>query len=185
MVVERVKEATRQTGIPWLIDAHSGKLEDQDDGADPSKAMRGASAAAAAADYTLWLRYADGAYGTKRKLSGRGRFVTLAPILIDYDMSTGEYTALGTTKSAAAETDWRLILETSGALTEELRSADAIARAIGLVSKKGKVGGQARARVLAAFRAHPAEVEETTTTRENGQRVFRFRWRRPEAGATQ
>ena len=51
-IVERVKLATRETKIPWLIDAHSGKGEDQADEADPSKAMRGASAAAGAADYT-------------------------------------------------------------------------------------------------------------------------------------
>jgi hypothetical protein len=45
-IVERVKVAARASGVPWLIDAHSGKGEDQDDDADPSKAMRGASAAA-------------------------------------------------------------------------------------------------------------------------------------------
>jgi hypothetical protein len=181
-VVERVKGATRQTGIPWLIDAHSGKIEDQDDEADPSRAMRGASAAAGAADYTLWLRYADGAFGTKRRLSGRGRFVTLAPLLIDYDMSTGAYTALGTTKSAVAETDWRLIMETPGALTIDAQSADSIARALGLVApKSGKVAGGGRKRVLAALRAHPGEVEETTVTRENGQRVSRFQLRAAEA----
>src|SRR5699024_6510189 len=49
-VVEAVKAAARTTGVPWLIDAHSGKGEDQGDEADPSRAMRGASAAAGAAD---------------------------------------------------------------------------------------------------------------------------------------
>ena len=33
-VVESVKIATRQTGIPWLIDAHSGRGEDQADDAE-------------------------------------------------------------------------------------------------------------------------------------------------------
>jgi len=47
LVVENVKAAARESGIPWLIDAHSGKGEDQQEDADPSKAMRGASAAAA------------------------------------------------------------------------------------------------------------------------------------------
>ena len=53
MVVERVKAFTRTPEVPWLIDAHAGKAEDQTDDADPSKAMRGASGAAGAADYTL------------------------------------------------------------------------------------------------------------------------------------
>jgi hypothetical protein len=45
-IMETVKASARETNIPWLIDAHSGKAEDQDDDADPSKAMRGASGAA-------------------------------------------------------------------------------------------------------------------------------------------
>jgi hypothetical protein len=52
-IVENVKAAARQSGVPWLIDAHSGKGEDQSDDADPSKALRVASSAAGAADYTL------------------------------------------------------------------------------------------------------------------------------------
>ena len=67
-VVEDVKAAARLTGVPWLIDAHSGKGEDQHDDADPSRAMRGASSAAGAADYTLSLRYANGAFGAQRRL---------------------------------------------------------------------------------------------------------------------
>ena len=94
-LVETVKAATRTTGIPWLIDAHSGKGEDQDDEADPSRAMRGASGAAGAADYTLSLRYANGAFGTQRRLSGKGRFVNLAPLTLDYNPDTGIYTCLG------------------------------------------------------------------------------------------
>jgi hypothetical protein len=39
-VVEAVKATARATGVPWLIDAHSGKGEDQTDDADPSRAMR-------------------------------------------------------------------------------------------------------------------------------------------------
>jgi hypothetical protein len=59
-IVERVKLAARATGVPWLIDAHSGKGEDQSDDADPTRAMRGASSAAGAADFMLSLRYAEG-----------------------------------------------------------------------------------------------------------------------------
>ena len=36
-VVEDVKAVARETKIPWLIDAHSGKNEKQSDAADPSK----------------------------------------------------------------------------------------------------------------------------------------------------
>ena len=70
-IVESVKLAARRSGVPWVIDAHSGKGEDQDDEADPSKAMKGASAAADAADYTLSLRYRNGTFGTQRRLTGR------------------------------------------------------------------------------------------------------------------
>ena len=89
LVVEAVKAAARASGVPWLIDAHSGKGEDQSDDADPSKAIRGASGAAGSADYSLSLRYANGAFGTQRRLSGKGRFVHLEPLTIDYDVQTG------------------------------------------------------------------------------------------------
>lgn len=151
VVVERVKVATRETKIPWLIDAHSGRNEEQADDADPIRALRGASAAAGSADYILWLRYANGAFGTHRRLSGRGRFVTLAPVTIDYNLEDGSYQELGATKSAATDTTFRLILET-GAVTTEPRSADTIARAAGLAPDNGKVNGQTRHHVHAALR---------------------------------
>ena len=135
-VVEEVKLATRRMGVPLLVDAHSGKGEDQADDADPSKAMRGASAAAAAADFTLSLRFANGAFGTQRKLSGRGRFVSLEPLLLEHDPTTGEYSVLGATKDAALETVWRQITET-GALATDLRSAGTIAQVAGLVGPDG------------------------------------------------
>jgi len=135
-VVEAVKAAARATGVPWLIDAHSGKGEDQTDDADPSRAMRGASSAAGAADYTLSLRYANGAFGTQRKLSGRGRFVSLDPTVMDFDPATSLYTVMFQGKNAATETTWRLICE-MGALTTEPRSAGTIAQAAGLVGPDG------------------------------------------------
>ncbi len=136
-IVEAVKAAARTTGVPWLIDAHSGKGEDQSDDADPSRAMRGASAAAASADYTLSLRYANGAFGRQRKLSGRGRFVSLEPLVMDFDPDTSQYTLLGAAKDAATETTWRLICDT-GALTDEPRTAGAIAKAVGMAGADGK-----------------------------------------------
>ena len=130
-IVETVKASTRLTQIPWLIDAHSGKGEDQDDGADPSKALRGASGAAGAADYTLSLRYADGTFGNKRRLSGKGRFVNFAPLTLDYDLTTGRYDCLGDASRVAVETTWRLI-EELGALTDTAQTVADIARRISL-----------------------------------------------------
>ena len=158
VVVERVKVATRETKVPWLIDAHSGRGEDQGDEADPIKALRGASGAAGAADYILSLRYADGAFGNKRRVSGRGRFVTLAPQTIAFDPSDGTYQDLGSTKDANRDTTWRLIVET-GAVVTEPRSVDAIARASGLVGTSGKVGGQARKHVREALHGRPGIIK--------------------------
>lgn len=135
-VTEAVKAVTRQTKTPWLVDAHSGKGEDQSDEADPSRALRGASSAAGAADYALWLRYADGAFGCQRRLSGKGRFVDLAPLTLTYDVSTGGYERVSSTKTAVAESTWRLIDE-SQALTQAPQTAGAIARSIGLLTRTG------------------------------------------------
>lgn len=150
-VVEVVKAAARATGAPWLIDAHSGKGEAQDDEADPSKAMRGASAVAGAADYTLFLRYANGTFGTQRKLSGKGRFVSFAPITMDYDTNTGVYTALTEANVVVNEATWRVILET-GAITTEPRTVADIAKAAGLADQSGKVPSTSRRQVQAALK---------------------------------
>jgi hypothetical protein len=150
-VVEAVKTAARTSGIPWLIDAHSGKGEDQQDDADPTKAMRGASAAAGAADYMLSLRYGNGTFGTERRLSGKGRFVSCPPIVMDFDPETSTYTLTGNSKDVARDTTWRLICET-GALNATPQSATEIARRIGLVPEGQRVGGQARQRVAEALR---------------------------------
>lgn len=146
-IVETVKAATRTTGIPWLIDAHSGKGEDQDDDADPSRAMRGASGAAGAADYTLSLRYANGTFGTQRRLSGKGRFVHLAPLTLEYDLETGSYSCLGSTKHAAVETTWHLICDTN-ALDTTPRSLTEIARRSGLIADEARLGGNHRTQPL-------------------------------------
>lgn len=149
-IVEDVKAAARETGVPWLVDAHSGKAEDQQDDADPLKAMRGASAAAGAADYLLSLRYADGTFGSRRKLSGKGRFVSFEPITIDFDPATSTYTVVGAAKSVAAETTWRLIVET-GALRAEPQTAAEIAAAAGLVPPGDRVTNTHRRQVQQAL----------------------------------
>ena len=168
--VERVKAATRETRVPWLIDAHSGRGEDQADDADPTRALRGASSAAGAADYLLSLRYGDGAFGTRRRLSGRGRFVTLAPQTIEYDPEGGTYEDMGSTKDAGRETTWRLIVET-GAVVAEPRTVEAIARAAGL-ARNGKVSGQDRKRVHEALRGREGVTKTEGTHR--GRTVTRY-----------
>ena len=150
-VVEDVKAAARQTGIPWLIDAHSGKGEDQADDADPTKAMRGASAAAGAADYTLSLRYANGTFGSQRRLSGKGRFVSFAPMTLDFNPTDSSYTLVGTTKDATRETTWRLICET-GAINSTPRSVAEVARTAGLLSDGERLSGHTRQRITDALR---------------------------------
>ena len=142
-VVERVKIAARASGVPWLIDAHSGKGESQDDDADPTMALRGASAAAGAADYLLSLRYANGTFGTQRRLSGKGRFVNLAPLTLEYDVATGTYSCLGSTKDAASDTTWRLMTET-GALSTTPRTLAEIAQTMGMIDVGEKLSGNKR-----------------------------------------
>lgn len=153
-VVEAVKAAARETGVPWLIDAHSGKGEDQGDEADPSKAMRGASAAAGAADYTLSLRYADGAYGTQRRLSGKGRFVSLAPLTLAFDAASSTYDVVGAARDVSRETTWRLISET-GAVNGTPRSVTEIGRVCGLVGDDDRLVGGRRRQIFAALKGRP------------------------------
>lgn len=154
-IVERVKQATRETGIPWLIDAHSGKGEDQSDDADPSRAMRGASAAAGAADYTLSLRYAKGTFSTLRRLSGKGRFVSLAPTLLDFDPLTSAYTTTqDDQKSVMRETTWALI-RTTGALTIIPATLKEIGVACGLVGADRQPTSQQRRQLLDALTNRP------------------------------
>jgi hypothetical protein len=169
VIVEQVKAAARLTNIPWLIDAHSGKGEDQGDDADPSKAMRGASGAAGSADYTLSLRYANGPFGSRRRLSGKGRFVDFAPMLLDYDKTQGTYSVIASAaKDVMAETTWRLIVDT-GALTDVPQTADAIARAAGLVSNTGRVTSTGRRQVAAAlFRRDDVRI---TIEKRRGQQT--------------
>ena len=153
-VAEQVKAATRLTHIPWLADAHAGKHEDQTDGADPSRAMRGASALAAAADYALWLRYAAGAFASTRKLSGKGRFVHFPELTLDYDATTGALTLLGDPSRVQAETTWHLLCQT-GALTLTPQTTSAIARAAGLVPEEAKPTQAQRRLIRLALRDRP------------------------------
>jgi hypothetical protein len=154
-VVENVKAAARLSGVPWLIDAHSGKGEDQNDDADPSKAMRGASAAAGAADYTLSLRYGNGTFGTQRRLSGKGRFVSFGPLVLDFDAATSSYTVAGDTKQVQHETTWRLISEMAALDVDQARSVTDIARRIGIVADGGRLSGTQRQQVVGALRGRP------------------------------
>ena len=164
-LVEAVKAATRVTGVPWLIDSHAGKGEDQSDEADPTRAMRGASGASGAADFVLSLRYARGGpFSTQRRLSGKGRFVIYPPTLIDYQLETGTFTALGASTDTTIATTWRLIDETAGALTTVPQHATAIARAIGLTTHN-RVTSSGRRAVQAALNRRPG-IRAVTETRD-------------------
>ncbi len=154
LVVERAKLAARDSRIPWLIDAHSGKGEDQGDDADPMRALRGASSAAGAADYMLSLRYANGAFGTKRRLSGKGRFISLEPILMDFDPTTNTYTTSGGPRDLMRETTWRLICE-MGALDDTPRSVTEIARTSGLLAIGSRITGSIHTRIHHAIYGRP------------------------------
>ena len=168
-VMEGVKACTRDTKIPWLIDAHSGKGEDQRDDADPSHAMRGASGAAGACDYTLSLRYDGTPFGTRRRLSGKGRFVNFEPLVLDSDLTMGTYTVLGTTKTAVVETTWRMICATA-ALTATPQSAGEIAVAAGLkCGANGKATAASRKQIAQAL--YQRDGVTTTTERRNGQQT--------------
>jgi hypothetical protein len=171
-VVENVKAAARESGVPWLIDAHSGKGEDQSDDADPTKALRGASSAAGAADYMLSLRYANGAFGTQRRLSGKGRFVSFAPLVMDFDPSTGAYTVAGDANAITRDSTWRLICET-GAITETPRSTTEIARRIGIVKDKGKLSGAQRKQIHDALHDRPDVGKIELLVR--GQKAIHYR----------
>ncbi len=172
-IVESVKAAARATGVPWLIDAHSGKGEDQADDADPSRAMRGASAAAAAADATLSLRYANGAFGTQRKLSGRGRFVSLEPLVMDFDTTTSSYTLVGAAKSAALETTWRQITET-GAIGTDPRSASTIAELAGVGGHDGPATRTDRRHVTRALAGRDGVLKSEEIRRGGKVTLYRL-----------
>jgi len=176
-IMEQVKHYARKTNIPWLIDAHSGKGEDQSDDADPGRAMRGASASASAADYTLSLRYANGAFGTQRRLSGKGRFVSCASQLLEYDRETGAYAVLGSTKAMGTEITWRLIHET-GAVSMVPQTADAIAKAAGLVKAGKRVAGGHRRQVAAALKNR--DGIRTTSVIRHGQKTTLYTREDPE-----
>jgi hypothetical protein len=154
-VVEQVKTYARQTHVPWLIDAHSGKGEDQTDDADPAKAIRGASAAAASADFLLLLRYASrSAFGTRRRLSGKGRFVALAPFTLDYDVPTGRFFMVGASNDVSTDDTWRLIVE-NGALTHTPQSAAEIAIAAGVAPTGSKPNATHRRQVQQTLENRP------------------------------
>jgi hypothetical protein len=170
--VASLKLFARRIGKPLLMEAHAGKGENMNADADPVKALRGASAAGAEADYLLSLkREGKGGFTTRRTLSGLGRFVSVAPIAFDYDQASGRLTLMGDSgTSAATETDWRLIQE-GGALTAEWRSAEAIARAAGLTSAKGLVERAHRDRVTAALYAREGVQKQDNGKTGGGRRV--------------
>jgi hypothetical protein len=176
-VVEQVKVAARTSGVPWLIDAHSGEGEDQSDDADPTRALRGASAAAGAADYLLSLRYAKGPVSPRRRFSGKGRFVAFEPILIEFDPATGTYTALGDGRSVISESTWQRIVEVG--ILHDWASVDAIAMAIGAISDSGRVTGTGRRLVQNALRQRAGVDTKTEERRSRKTTLYRLSEQQP------
>jgi hypothetical protein len=120
----------------------------------------------------LSLRYAEGPFSARRRLSGKGRFVSFEPILLEYDCDTGTYTARGDGRTVATEGNWQRIVE-AGVL-HDWASVDAIALAIGATSpESGKVTGTGRRLVLAALRGR-AGVDVKTEERR-GRRTTLYR----------
>ena len=91
-------------------------------------------------------------------------------MLIDYDVTTGSFTALGTGKAVAAETTWTLILE-SGVL-QGWANVDAIAMAIGKVTSAGRVSGHTRRQIREALRGRAVDVK---SERRRGQDTTLYR----------
>lgn len=171
-VVNGLKVFARRVGVPLLLEAHAGKGEDLSEDADPVKALRGASAAAAEADFLISLRRTGGGFSTMRRLSGLGRFVRFSPISFDFAPATGELTVLdsGDTQ-AAAETDWRRICE-MGALTDEPRSAGAIALAAGIATPGKPVTRPVRNRVRTALYRRSGVRVSTVGTGQAGRTTY-------------
>jgi hypothetical protein len=119
----------------------------------------------------LSLRYADGPFSARRRLSGKGRFVSFEPILLEYDVTTGTYATISDGKSATADSTWRLILE-AGVLRDWC-SADAIAISLGLIGESGRVTGTGRRKVRDALKGR-AGVDVKSETRR-GQQTTLYR----------
>jgi hypothetical protein len=78
-VVADLKAFGRRVGVPVLVEAHAGKGEDQSADADPTLALRGATA---------------GGNSPTRVLSGLGRLVNFPPVVFDVDTKSGAVTVL-------------------------------------------------------------------------------------------
>jgi len=178
VVVENVKRTAHASHVPWMVDAHAGKSEDQSDDADPTKALRGASSAAGAADFLLSLRYLEkGSFSTKRRLSGKGRFVNLETVTIEYDTQTGRYdiaaeSSKTAAKSAMAETTWQMILET-GALDQEWSGVGTIAVRAGLCDSSHGIKPSVRKKVWDALYKRPG-VGYWRDEKHNNRPMFRL-----------
>lgn len=137
-VVLSMKESARRVGIPIIVETHAGRAQDKSVSADPILAVRGASAAAAHADFVISYRMRDeGGFGTKRVVSARGRFVDFNPTTIDFDKDTHAYTVLGQEvgdEVKAADLDH---LTKTGALSAtEQRDASTVAKIAGWEGRK-------------------------------------------------
>jgi len=175
-VVNLAQDATRGCGVPWVVDAHAGKGEDQSDEADPTLALRGASSAAGAADFLISLRYEGDPSSVRRRLSAKGRFLTMPLTRLLFDRDTGRYTApTPTSPSALRDTDYQLLLTV---LSPEPASPHVLARESGIAPEGKPVQANHRDRVHAALRERPG-VEKLSTPKGDRNWV-RYRLIGPE-----
>lgn len=183
-VVAEIKHFCRRFEVAALIEAHAGKGEDMSEGADPAKALRGASAAAGEADYILSLRRRGAAQSTLRVLSGVGRFVNFGSIVFNTDLTTGEMTVLSDGDADnTADADFALLCKVRGGLSTTPQAPTALARAAGWVAQDGRPNAECAARVHRALENRPG-VEKTDNGANGKARRTTYRLREGVAEST-
>jgi AAA domain len=155
----RLRIATRLSGVPWLVHAHTGKNEDRDDGGE----IRGASSLFGAVDQALILKR-KGRDTTQRQLYGRGRFGNTPAFSFDFDPVTKLYTFLGGDRRREDDVTAQKV---ATALRSEWDSTKVISIRAGLESNP--------ARVASALRRM-----EGVECQGRGTRTDPYQWRRAE-----
>jgi hypothetical protein len=159
-VVGTLKAFARKVGVPVLVEAHAGKNEDVGPNADPIRALRGATGAAAEADFVFYYRPDEKGRTTVRVLSGRGRLILKEdPLLVDFQC--GELRKLTAEVKAAKDLERLLPF-----ISDEQQALSAVAKDAGFADSTA-ARDAAKAALLTDPRIH---VE----TRQQGKR--RFTW---------
>ena len=140
-IVEPVKARRGLRGVPWLIDAHSGKGEDQGDDADP--AARCGRLAARPVPRTTRSRCATPTAPSTRNGGSvaKAALCRCASQLLKDHRETGTYVVLGNTTERSPRDDVGQSIHEMGAVSMVPQTADAIAKAAGLVPQGRPVAG--------------------------------------------